>query len=77
MRYYLYSIFVFYFYQSTSTKIKPELIIQCPDVKTRWININDAKSISARAATNTALQDFKQAAMRKENTHQYQLRTFN
>ena len=25
MRFYLYSIFIWYFYQSTSTKIKPEL----------------------------------------------------
>ena len=44
-------------------------------VKLGIININDAKPISARAATDTALQDFKQAAMRKEHTHQSQLRS--
>ena len=51
------------------------LIVQSPDGKTRWININDAKLISARAFTNNALQDFKLAAMKKEQTHQYQLRS--
>ena len=51
------------------------LIIQSPDGKTRQININDAKPISAKAAIDNALQDFKQAAMRKEHTHQYQLRS--
>ena len=51
------------------------LIIQSPDGQTRQININDAKPISARAATDIVLQDFKQAAMRKEHTHQYQLRS--
>ena len=42
------------------------LMIQSLASKTRWININDAKPISARAVTDTALQDFKQAAMQKE-----------
>ena len=51
------------------------LIIQSPDAKTSWININDAKSVSATAATDTAFQDFKQAVMRKEHTHPYQLRS--
>ena len=51
------------------------LIIQSPDGKTRQINIKYAKPISARAATNTALQDFKQAVMRKEHTLPYQLRS--
>ena len=51
------------------------LIVQSPDGKTRQININDVKPVSARAATDTVLQDFKQAAMRKEHTHQYQLRS--
>ena len=48
-------------------------IVQSPDGKTRQININDAKLISAREATNNALHDFKLAAMKKEHTHQYQL----
>ena len=51
------------------------LIIQSPYGKTRWININDAKPVSARAATDTALQDFKQAVIRKEHTCPYQLRS--
>ena len=51
------------------------LIVQSPDGKTRQIKINNAKPVSARAATDTALQYFKQAAMKKEHTHQYQLRS--
>ena len=51
------------------------LIVQSPDGKTRQININDAKPVSARTATDTALQDFKQVVMRKEHTHQHQLRS--
>ena len=49
------------------------LIVESPDGKTRWININDAKLISVRAVNNNALQDFKLPAMKKEHTHQYQL----
>ena len=52
------------------------LIVQSPDGKTRQININNAKPISARAATSNALQDFNLAAMKKEHTHQYHLRSF-
>ena len=51
------------------------LIVQSPDGKTRWININDTKPILARAGIDTALQDFEQAAMKNDYTHQYQLRT--
>ena len=51
------------------------LIVKSCDGKTRQININDDKPVSARAASDTALQDFKGAAMRKEHTHQYQLRS--
>ena len=51
------------------------LIVQSPDGKTRQININDAKPTSAGAATDNALQDFKLVEMKKEHTHQYQLRT--
>ena len=51
------------------------LIVPSPDGKMRLININDAKLISARAATNNALQYFKLAAMKTEHTHQYQLRS--
>ena len=53
------------------------LRIQSQDGKTRQININDTKPVSARAAIDTALQDFKQAAMRKEHTHQYQFEKFH
>ena len=37
------------------------------------MNINDAKPVSARAATNNALQGFKLSAMKKEHTHPYML----
>ena len=46
---------------------------KAPDGKTRKININDAKPVSALTATNNALQDFKQSMLRKENTHHYNL----
>ena len=51
------------------------LVVESSDGKTRQININDAKPISARAATNNALQDFKLAAMTKEHTHPYMLQS--
>ena len=41
------------------------LIVQSPDGKMRQININDAKLKSAKAAIDTALQDFKQATIKK------------
>ena len=50
------------------------LIVQSANGKTRQININDAKAISAKAVTDNALQDFKQAAMKKEHIHPYHLR---
>ena len=53
------------------------LIIQSLDGNTRWINTNDAKPVSGRAATDTAHQDFKQAAMRKEHTHPVSVEKFN
>ena len=31
------------------------LVIESPDSKTRWININDAKPVSARAAADNTL----------------------
>ena len=49
------------------------LLIQSPDSKTRKINFNDAKPVSAFTATDNALQDFKQSMLRKENTHHYNL----
>ena len=51
------------------------LIVQSPAGKTRQININNAKPISAKAAIDSALQDFKQAAMKREHTHLYDLRS--
>ena len=49
------------------------LLVESPDSKTRWININDAKPVSATGATGNALQDFKLSAMRREHTHPYML----
>ena len=43
------------------------LIVESPDGKTRWININDAKTISTKAATYNALQDFKLSTMKQEH----------
>ena len=51
------------------------LLVKSPDGKTRWININDAKAVSATAATDNALQDFKQSATKREHTHPYILRS--
>ena len=41
------------------------LLIQSPDGKTRKININGAKPVSAISAADNALQDFKQSMLRK------------
>ena len=49
------------------------LLVESPDGEMRQININDAKPVSAIAATDNALQDFKQSAMRREYTHPYML----
>ena len=46
---------------------KHTLVVESSDGKTRQININDAKPISARAATNNAWQDFKLSAMKKRS----------
>ena len=45
------------------------LLVDSLDGKTRQININDAKPVSATAATDNALEDFKQLTMRREQTH--------
>ena len=49
------------------------LLIQSPEGKTRKININDAKPVSAISAADNALQDFKQSMLRRECTHPYNL----
>ena len=49
------------------------LLIQSPDGKTRKININDAKPVSAISAADNALQNFKQSMLRRECTHPYNL----
>ena len=49
------------------------LLMQSSNGKTRKININDAKPVSAFTATDNVLQDFKQSMLRKENTHHYNL----
>ena len=49
------------------------LLIQSPDGKTRKINVNDVKPVSAISATDNVLQDFKQSMLRKGSTHQNNL----
>ena len=49
------------------------LLIQSHDGKTRKININDAKPVSAITAADNVLQDFKQSMLRRECTHPYNL----
>ena len=49
------------------------LLIQSPDGKTRKININDAKPVSAISAADNVLQDFKHSVLRREHTHPYNL----
>ena len=49
------------------------LLIQSPDGKTRKININDTKPVSAISAADNALQDFKQSMLRRECIHPYNL----
>ena len=53
---------------------KHTLLVESTD-NTRQININDVKPVSATAATNNALQDFKQSAMQKHHTHLYTLQS--
>ena len=50
------------------------LLIQSPDDKTRKININDAKAVSA---ADNMLQDFKQSMLRRECTHPYNLHSLS
>ena len=52
---------------------KCTLLIQSPDGKTRKININDPKPVSATSATDNVLQDFKQLMLRRECTLPYNL----
>ena len=52
---------------------KCTLLIESPDGKTRKININDAKPVSAITAADNMLQDFKQSMLRRECTHPYGL----
>ena len=49
------------------------LLIQSPDGKTREININDAKPVSAITVADNVLQDFKQSMLRRVGTHPYNL----
>ena len=49
------------------------LLIQSPDGKTRKINVNDAKPVSAISAADNMLQDFKQSLLGKGSTHPYNL----
>ena len=49
------------------------LLIESPDGKTRKININDAKPVSAITAADNVLHDFKQPMLRREQTHPYSL----
>ena len=49
------------------------LLIESPDGKTRKININDVKPVSAITATDNTLQEFRQSMLKKEHTHPYAL----
>ena len=49
------------------------LLIESPDGKTRQINSNNAKPVSAITAADNMLQDFKQSMMRRGHTHPYSL----
>ena len=49
------------------------LLIESPDGKSRKININDAKPVSAITAMDKALQEFRQSMLKKEHTHPYAL----
>ena len=49
------------------------LLVQSPDGKTRKINLNNAKPVSAITAADNVLQDFKQSMLRRECTHSYNL----
>ena len=51
------------------------LLIESPDRKTRKININDAKPVSAITATDNALQEIRQLMLKKEHTHPYALQS--
>ena len=48
-------------------------LIESPDGKTRKININDTKPVSAITAMNNTLQEFRQSMLKKEHTHPYVL----
>ena len=52
---------------------KHTLLMQSPNGKTRKININYVKPVSAFTATDNMLKDFKQSMLRKENTNHYNL----
>ena len=49
------------------------LLIESPDGKTRKININNSKLVSAITAADNVLQEFEQSMLRKEHTHPYNL----
>ena len=52
-------------------------LIESSNSKTCQININDAKPVSAADATDNALHEFKQSALRKEHTHPYKLQSLS
>ena len=49
------------------------LLIESPDGKSRKININDTKPVSAITAMGNVLQDFRQSMSKKEHTQPYAL----
>ena len=53
------------------------LLIESPDGKTRKININDAKPVSAITAADNVLQEFKESMLRREHTHPYILHSLS
>ena len=49
------------------------LLIECPDGKTRKINIHNEKPVLAITAADNVLQEFKQSMLRRECTYPYGL----
>ena len=60
-------------YRTVKIINKHTLLIESPDGKTRKININNAKPVSAITAADNVLQEFKQSMLRRECTHPYTL----
>ena len=49
------------------------LLIESPEGKTRKIDVNDTKPVSAITTGDNMLEEFKQSMLRKEHIHAYTL----